>query len=101
MNFTYKHITQNQELESFVSEGLNDVIMDLMDRRSVKVLFYRIFDNKDRLKEVVEIHATVDGKSYNIIGVHSSFKNAVKSLLTKLKFELKNKQTSPHILQSA
>jgi hypothetical protein len=101
INFTYKHITQNNELEVFTVEGLNNLITDLKDKQSINVDFYRVFDQKDRLKEVAELRAEINDKTYIIRGLGSTFKTAVKALFKNLKKEMEITFKENPLLQSA
>ncbi len=101
INFTYKHITQNNELEQFTMEGLNNLIIDLKDKQTINVDFYRIFDNKDRLKEIAELRAEINNKVYIVIGAGSTFKTAVKVLFKNLKNEMAVTLNENSLLQSA
>lgn len=101
INFTYRHITQNLDLENFITRGITKELGSLREKRSVRIFFYREFTNKNRLKEVTELITEINGESIHILGKSNTFKKSAAQVLKKFELELKNAKISPDRLQSA
>jgi hypothetical protein len=92
VKFIYKHITQNQSLENFAINGFSNLIEDLRNKQSIRSSFYRIFDDKNLLKDV-ELNAVINGNAYHIIAAKTHFKDSVSYMLKKLEINSLYTQT--------
>lgn len=90
INFTYKHITQNERLEIYTSEGIKKLTEHIGTACNVQISFYRKFDDKNRLNEMVEMSADINENSYHIIGKGKNFKKSVNDILAKFDRQLRN-----------
>jgi hypothetical protein len=87
IHFSYIHVPSNRNLEAFTSKSIQQLNKySCLDR--VDVTFKKIFDLKNRTREVAHLAITCDGQQVHCVIASLNFKKsvgiAVKSLENKL-----------------
>jgi ribosome-associated translation inhibitor RaiA len=101
INFTYKHITQNERLEIYTSQGIKNLTRYIGESYNIRISFYRKFDAKNKLKEMVEMTTFIDGETFHIEGKSSNFKKSVTEILEKFERQLRSSRKMMSTLQQS
>jgi ribosome-associated translation inhibitor RaiA len=101
ISFTYKHITQNEHLEIYTSKGIKSLTRYIGNDNNIQISFYREFDTKNKLKEIVAMATDINGESFRIQGKTNNFKKSVAEILEKFERQLKNSKNGKSNLQQS
>ena len=83
--FDYKHVTQNSKLEKRAIEGLQEVLEGDAHNYHCKFIFYRVFTDVNKVRDVVEMNINLGGESTIITRRAGSFKKALQEVIEQLK----------------
>lgn len=89
IHFTYNHVTQNNKLEEYCNNRINDLINCNPSKIHCQMTLFRKFNERNVVKEVVEIDLSVEGGiKYISTGVESNFRKSTDFVFNQLEEQL-------------
>ena len=91
IHFTYVHVTHNNAFENYVEAKLNELLGEDCKDCNIHVKLYRKFNQRNSVKESIDLKATINNVIYTTSAATSSFKSSFNKAYTQLNMEVQER----------